>query len=238
MPFIHMFPSWLPIKYTFSDENEREIRIMKKKSAIILVMLSLLLSSCGSEKKEIILTKDNYKDYLKISLQIIPSGEEINYRRGNNYEQERIYKHIFGELKCEGVSPNYDYSNIIVTVNIKGSYTEIDNQGKDGDIKPFELVLEGSTDIAGNIGSVVKSYDLQGNTYVAEGALSPKGLFTFDKQLNENDISSLDIDVKGSVIPVDGTVGERAQPDKPEPTLDVVGNMTHGYPVGVDWLNQ
>ncbi len=138
---------------------------MKK---IILILLTLVmclsLVACGNNQKDspqtekttstqttpdIKLTLDNYSTYLNVSVTPNFPGKVSGY-----YTMSDSKYHISNTkagciLTVEGVSGNYDYNNVVITVKVYGSYAWLtDNAGPNDDIH-FSEEITVSCNIAG-----------------------------------------------------------------------------------------
>ncbi len=110
-----------------------------KKSMVILSVLILtlsILSGCG-KSKDIELTLDNYEQYLNVSGS---TGTTWDFTSGHAYNVQHrdglkrtdggtsfyIYRQILPTFTVEGVSTNYNYNDIQITIRIYGDYTIYD----------------------------------------------------------------------------------------------------------------
>lgn len=112
---------------------------MKKATSIILVLvICLSLCACSNggtggedtgKSNEIELTLENYEQYLDVSAS---AGTQLDFE-GNAYiilgydemEAQHILtsdysKNIYGYVRVEGLSPNFNYHNIKIEVEFKG----------------------------------------------------------------------------------------------------------------------
>lgn len=112
---------------------------MKRATSIILVLaICLFLCACGSggtggedtaKSNEIELTLDNYEQYLDVSAsagtQLDFEGNAdivIGFDRSTGYDiiNSGYSKNIYGYVRVEGLSQNFNYHNIKVEVEFKG----------------------------------------------------------------------------------------------------------------------
>ena len=105
---------------------------MKKVIALVLILL-LMFSICSCGEKEIVLTADNCTDYLKITTQA-SHASDISLKNGPNgysYFKATDGTTFFASsassyyrisVFVEGVSPNYQYEDITLDINVSGYY--------------------------------------------------------------------------------------------------------------------
>ena len=125
---------------------------MKKKILSIILMLAMCFSLCACGNKDIELTKDNYSDYLEISAKsVTESNSDIAklYLPGGGISS---CSNVF-YLKCDvkGVSQNYNYNDVKVTVKVKATYEGIVWSTKETELREFEKEFTINTNISGNM---------------------------------------------------------------------------------------
>lgn len=124
---------------------------MKKLWALLLVgVLMFSLTACGSKKTE--LTLDNYEKYLEVNMSCSESGDGVRFMNPVLGYTGSWYPQISGRVKVSGVSSNYDYNDVVITVEISGTYDDYGaytNEINSTD-NEFEMSITVETDIAGN----------------------------------------------------------------------------------------
>ena len=106
---------------------------MKKAISILLVLvLCLSMCACGGTSKEIKLTTENIEDYLDFEFAMYSDGdyEKIIYHvwrpdKNSYYQTSQLGTRAVCLLKVAGVSQNYNYSDISVTIRITGKYAAL-----------------------------------------------------------------------------------------------------------------
>ena len=97
-----------------------------KRTISLIIVFALCLSLCAcAGKKAIKLTLDNYEQYLKVSSRaLIAKDYEGNSfvigRATYDFVTNDYGQNIYGYISVEGLSQNFNYSNIKVEVEITG----------------------------------------------------------------------------------------------------------------------
>ena len=160
---------------------------MKKTIAILLVLvMALSLCACGGNGKNggngTELTLDNYTDYLKIKPYAGKGGELIEVeeafwlgRYNGKYKEvhDDFFVALIGGISSESVSPNFNYSNVKVTVRFAGTVLTIDRNSDPDNPEKVERTFEFEGTFALTAGGTDKdetiTYDL-GNYMIPGGA--------------------------------------------------------------------
>lgn len=165
---------------------------MKKTFALILALVMCLsLCACGGNvgsnantttennanttngnPDEIALTLDNYSKYLSVKAYMsdpasmdglfvgaVNNGQGINYDGGSSLY---VFNHFTSSVQVEGVSTNFNYNDISVTVRFTGTYKTVDintNKWSSGNEIDSEITVE--CNIAGE-GSVWEKFSGNG----------------------------------------------------------------------------
>ena len=102
-----------------------------KKLLISIFILSISLVGLGCGKDDSIeLTKDNYEEYLDITARCHTTGSNTFSNRSDLYDE------IESSVIVQGVSSNFNYKDVTVTVLIAGSYKPTDSDGRIRDDLP------------------------------------------------------------------------------------------------------
>lgn len=101
---------------------------MKRAISLILALV-LCLGLCACGDKNIELTIDNYDDYLTISANVfsaeytsVPNGHRFYLRDERFIIPQGVTDTFTVVVEIEGVSPNFQYSDITLDVSINGHY--------------------------------------------------------------------------------------------------------------------
>ena len=128
---------------------------MRKTVRLLLVMFfCLLFAGCESGEK---LTKDNYEDYLKISVTFDNVPAESNITSG-------YYKGAKGTVTVEGVTDRYDYKDAEVVVTINGTIKFRQGFLADEEFKKYDPEREFSVEVPVKLnisGDGSSSYEFQ-----------------------------------------------------------------------------
>lgn len=117
---------------------------MKKALSLILALV-MCLSLCACDGNagsngnpdEIALTLENYSKYLSVeakmyepsifdgglNVQAVNNGNGIPYDGGSTFY---VYKYFLTSLQVKGVSPNFNYNDVSITIRFKGTYKTVD----------------------------------------------------------------------------------------------------------------
>jgi hypothetical protein len=166
---------------------------MKKALSLLLALvLCLSLCACGSKENSngTELTLDNYSNYLTVSARLGDSGDVyvgtanmghgVKFSGGWTYY---LYKELFCAVDIKGVSTNFNYNNISVTVRFTGKYQTADKG-------TYNWTFGGDIDK-----EVTVNCNIAGEGYVSEIVLT-------DKRYVMSDMT----DVKWEVVAISGTV--------------------------------
>ena len=164
---------------------------MKRVIGVLLALsLMLLCFGCGDDGS-IELTKDNYEEYLKVTARCFTSGNKSI----NNHS---YYDSVTGTVDVEGVSSNFNYKDVTVSVRIAGSYYVCDSDGHIEDSQgsngrdAFDETINVKCDISGS-GSGEATKELNERSGVALSVW-----YTTDQFIEAGyDV----VDVKGKVVP-------------------------------------
>lgn len=149
-------------------------------------MLCLSLCAC---KKGTQLTIENYSDYLTVDVYCEGGGEShryeiIKYSDGRQVLTYPYYEGIKGGISIKGVSTNYNYEDVSVTIKFSGTYGAC-LKGEYKQDEKFEFEVTCDTNIAGE-GYASELFDLVGG---------------YTTQNSDVDYT-YEIEIKGSVVPV------------------------------------
>lgn len=127
-----------------------------KKVISILLVLAMSLGLCACDLGGTELTISNIEDYVDISCSIYPDNyykRPINAINGTVYSDEP--RSISAHCNVEGLSTNFNYKNVVITLKVFGEYTKSEIlpngfvSGSDAESVSFEKTIELRTDIAG-----------------------------------------------------------------------------------------
>ncbi len=135
---------------------------MKKAIVIIFATIMVLsLVSCG-KPKETQLTSENYATYLTVKSNAYSAQPEGKSSMGLSYSKGlkigSTTKTFFEEgiklqINVKGASSNYDYNNVVITGNFKGTYGDFNPFNTNGDQlvnKEIDETLTVELNIAGD----------------------------------------------------------------------------------------
>lgn len=139
---------------------------------IVVIMIALKLTS----NKEIELTMDNYSDYLDITINSTGYGTRLEAKdwgqimaivNKSNSVKWSFYPKIYMGVEVKGVSNNFNYENVIVSVEFEGSYYafRFNQESKQEYIK--EIVRVDNCNIAGT-GENSITYQIPNNGYTQD----------------------------------------------------------------------
>ena len=130
---------------------------MKKRvlGCIMIAVMIVTMCSCGNNN-EIELTLDNYSDYLDVSVSWYGTGEKYFLNNGlkitSNYEALVMVDSVGMSVEVSGVSTNFNYNDVTITLKIKGNYNCYDFLNIDGPeyTYDYESILTVDTNISGS----------------------------------------------------------------------------------------
>ena len=167
---------------------------MKKTLSLLLALvLCLSLCACGSEGKSngTELTLDNYSNYLTVDARLGDLGDGVyvgtaNFGTGVSFSGGRTY-YLYKGFNCwvgvKGVSTNFNYNNVSVTVRFTGKY-------KTADRETYNWTVGGDINK-----EVTVNCNIAGEGHISE-ALSTEGQYVMSDMA----------DVKCEVVAISGTV--------------------------------
>lgn len=160
-----------------------------KKILFLTMALILCFSLCACNTGTQ-LTIENYTDYLSLGVDCVAGGErhfysEIPYINGIPYTGHGYYEGINGAISIKGVSTNYNYEDVSVTIKFSGTYGAC-LKGEYKQDENFEFEVTCDTNIAGE-GYAVELFDLVGG---------------YTTQSEYIDYTYEIVEIKGSVVPV------------------------------------
>lgn len=162
---------------------------MKKVISIVLVLV-MALSLCACNSGGTKLTEGNVESYVDISCWIYPDNyyqRPINTANGKVYSDEP--RSITACCKAEGLSTNFNYEGVVITIKVFGEYKEapIRPNGfvsdSDAVTVPFEKTIKIRTDISGGgsinekicdfTDKIILSYKIDYKIISVEGTVNP-----------------------------------------------------------------
>ncbi len=178
---------------------------MKKVIALLLVYVMCLgLCACDTTNNStadspnstadssIELTLSNCEQYLDIAVSTSSYGDGSHYYNDVTYiDFGYFYDGVEFDLTVNGASPNYNYSNVVVTVNVAGEYAGM-SRDYDGELDimdstPFTFDMTAVSNVAGD-----------GDSSYIFKAPSPYKINKDDYMISSYEIVS----VSGTVTPV------------------------------------
>ena len=117
---------------------------------IVVLMLSLSFCACNNgQSDEVELTLDNYSTYLNVTNLPLFTGK--SWRIQPLYSPNTILCNSQAECEIEvkAASPNYDYNNVVITLNVIATYDTFEGFNETTDVVSKKQV-EISCDIGGN----------------------------------------------------------------------------------------
>lgn len=168
---------------------------MKKKMAILLsLILIVVCCACGNKKTK--LTLDNYSKYLSVSAGVYPPGFDTNdsarFPGGVPLTDGSLtfylYRHLNTYARVDGLSTNFNYNDVVVTVRVDETFRTYDTKKKEwSSDKPISEKYTVACDIAGN-GKIV------GNISEAGGSIANmhEDMATYEWEV---------VDISGTVSP-------------------------------------
>lgn len=170
---------------------------MKKSIAIIMALaMCISLCACGGGKDNIKLTLDNYSTYLSVDARMYNGSlfeDAVNVQHLNNghgipYNERGsstfyVYEKLITSLEVKGVSTNFNYNDVSITVRFTGTYQTVDiDTGEWDSGNEISTELTAKCNIAGE-GSAFDKF-------------SGNGGYMYDERA----------DVKWEVVAISGTV--------------------------------
>lgn len=182
---------------------------MKRALSLFLALtlclsLCFSLSACGDDG--IKLTLDNYDDYLDIHANVVGGGELIQletpvwlgtYYKGYKHVHDDFFVALGGYISSKSVAPNFNYSNVNVTVKFTGTVLAFEKNSDPDNPKTVELPFKFEGTFSLTVGGANKNdtviYNL-GNYMFPGGTVSTSG---YIKNINY-EITA----ISGTVTPV------------------------------------
>jgi len=162
------------------DEKKKFIIIISSIIAVVIiailftiVFLSINNNKGNDNKKEdefIELSLDNYKKYIDIEVKNMPYGNKIKPKGLAFY----CYDSVATYVKVKGVSSNYNYNDMVITIKSKGTCDGESSAGLSG-LSKYDIPFENDIEI---------ECDVSGSGEGANVTNMPMGYYTYDKSIN------------------------------------------------------
>ena len=132
----------------------------KVSAFFVMIMLMLLVTGCGEKEDDsIVLTMDNYQQYLNVSSSWNLTGSENGLFQDVCPEQTKDgrttwswEKEIGYRASVKGASTNFNYNDVVVVFKVSGTYDTFDLENGEWvreEDNPIDLTIEVTTNIAG-----------------------------------------------------------------------------------------
>lgn len=181
---------------------------MKKAVSFILaIILCLSMCACSAKSNEIELTLDNYDDYLKINIalnhpnDVKPKCKKFIGANGSIYTDGSFSSYLALDVRVEGVSSNFLYSDIVIVVRANGKHLVCDtSSGLNGfsaydtnwHAVTFTHTVKCNLDIAGS-GKGIDEEKFSVSNNIAFPTAVAAGGYMFDYEI---------VSIQGKVTPV------------------------------------
>lgn len=188
---------------------------MKKNTIIILLIIAVIVLGViaylvfgATKSNEIELTLDNYDDYLKINIQLNhPKDTKLKTSKfeganGSIYPDGQFSSYLALDVKVEGVSSNFLYSDIVLVVRANGKHLVCDSKqeinGLDWYYKTSWQTIAFTHKVKCNLDITGTGKGIDEDKYSISNKVFPTafaaGGFVFDYEI---------VSIQGKVTPVD-----------------------------------